>query len=297
MVAELVAAVDERRLADPADAGYALTLAAEITERQGDLAPALGLVDRAVGLYRDDTDGFARAYRGDLLARLGRDDEALAEFTALRPRLQRDPDAATYLSEAMEECGYAPIAEQWLTAALESVLDRSDTNAQLLYHLAQARRRIRRDLELPADEHDELADRMREVMNGLEPAGEREADGRGLLFWPKPEFDRILLRWPVLADPYGRSWDEHRARLERELTVRNDAGETGLVLFTGSADGLVAFAARDGGDPADPGVRAGYEDQQENLAGARAWPPRRNGPCWCGSGGKYKKCCLPRSRA
>ena len=26
------------------------------------------------------------------------------------------------------------------------------------------------------------------------------------------------------------------------------------------------------------------------------WPPPRNGPCWCGSGLKYKKCCLPRSR-
>nr|WP_310376412.1 SEC-C metal-binding domain-containing protein [Catenuloplanes atrovinosus] len=27
-----------------------------------------------------------------------------------------------------------------------------------------------------------------------------------------------------------------------------------------------------------------------------AWPPERNGACWCGSGQKYKKCCLPRSR-
>ncbi len=22
-----------------------------------------------------------------------------------------------------------------------------------------------------------------------------------------------------------------------------------------------------------------------------AWPPPRNGPCWCGSGAKHKKCC------
>jgi hypothetical protein len=26
------------------------------------------------------------------------------------------------------------------------------------------------------------------------------------------------------------------------------------------------------------------------------WPPGRNDPCWCGSGTKYKKCCLPRAR-
>ncbi|MFD8005947.1 SEC-C metal-binding domain-containing protein [Streptomyces mirabilis] len=22
-----------------------------------------------------------------------------------------------------------------------------------------------------------------------------------------------------------------------------------------------------------------------------AWPPSRNGPCWCDSGRKYRKCC------
>ena len=300
-VAELVATVDEKRLADPADAGYALTLAAEITERQGDLGPALALVDRAVQVYAADADGFARAYRGDLLARLGREDEAMAEFAALRPRLIRDPDAASYLAEAMEECGFAPIAEQWLSAALESVLDRpgdgpDEVNVKLLYGLIQARRRIRGELELPADEHDEMADRMREAAYGIEPDDE-EIDGQGLLFWPKAEFDRLLLRRPALADAYGRTWDEHRARLERELAARDRAGETGLVLFAGSADGLASFATRQGGDPADVGVRLGYAAQQETVSGWVAWPPARNGPCWCGSGGKYKKCCLPRSRS
>ncbi|WP_373315313.1 SEC-C metal-binding domain-containing protein [Asanoa ishikariensis] len=29
----------------------------------------------------------------------------------------------------------------------------------------------------------------------------------------------------------------------------------------------------------------------------RAWPPARNQERWCGSGAKYKTCCLPRSRA
>ncbi|WP_408997352.1 SEC-C metal-binding domain-containing protein [Streptomyces acidiscabies] len=26
------------------------------------------------------------------------------------------------------------------------------------------------------------------------------------------------------------------------------------------------------------------------------WPPPRNGPCWCDSGRKYKKCCGAPSR-
>lgn len=299
--AELVAAVDDKRLADPADAGYAFSLAAEITERQGDLASALALVDRAIGAYSSDGDGFVRAYRGDLLGRLGCEEEAMAEFAALRPRLIRDPDAASYLSEAMEECGFAPIAEQWLTAALESVLDRSgdgpdDLNLKLLYGLIQSRSRIRRELEMPPDEHDEMAERMRVAAYGIEP-DEDEPDGRALIFWPRAEFDRMLLRWPTLAGAYGQTWDEHRARLEKTFAERSSSGETGLVLVAGSAEALAAFATRQGGDPAEPEIRLGYEDQQQSVSAAVPWPPARNGPCWCGSGGKYKKCCLPRSRA
>ncbi|MEU4419313.1 SEC-C domain-containing protein [Actinoplanes sp. NPDC024001] len=293
-VAELVAAVDGERLADPRDAGYALTLAAEITERQGELAAALALVDRAVGIYRVEDSGFARAYRGDLLARLGREEDALAEFAALRPRLVREPDAAAYLSEAMEECGFAAIAEQWLTAALAVVEERTgagpdEVNLRLLYSLSQSRRRIRRELELPADERDEMADRMREARYGT-AAGLPGDDDRGLLFWPRAEFERVLLRWPALASVYGQTWDEHRALLERALTVGGGS------VFPGSAHALTAFAARQGGDPTAPEIRRGYEDQQGMVALPVAWPPGRNGPCWCGSGGKYKKCCLPRSR-
>ena len=43
--------------------------------------------------------------------------------------------------------------------------------------------------------------------------------------------------------------------------------------------------------------RAGYARQLAAGSAHITWPPERNGPCWCGSGNKYKKCCLPRSRS
>ena len=46
VVAGLVAAVDEDRLAEVADTSYALALAAEIAERHGDLEKAVGLAGR-----------------------------------------------------------------------------------------------------------------------------------------------------------------------------------------------------------------------------------------------------------
>ncbi|MBB2947976.1 tetratricopeptide (TPR) repeat protein [Actinoplanes lutulentus] len=288
-VTELLAAVDQQGLADPADTGYALMLAAELTEKQGELPPALALVDRAIEVYRqveDAAGGFARARRGELLSRLGREDEAMAAFTALRPKLVRDPEAASYLGEALEECGQGEIAEQWLTAALTTVLDRPDTalNQRLTGSLLQSRRRIRRDLELPADEYDDVVDR------------KRAQPGQGVMFWPHAEFDKVLLRWPAFADVYGHTWDAHRADLEKALTLWTESGQSGFRLYAGTADGLAEYVGRHGGDPGDTEVRAGYARQLEGHGPAAVWPPGRNDACWCDSGAKYKRCCLPRSR-
>jgi hypothetical protein len=63
--------------------------------------------------------------------------------------------------------------------------------------------------------------------------------------------------------------------------------------------GLTAFAAEHDLDSSDIDVQFDYSEQLEDDSGAARlpWPPPRNGPCWCGSGAKYKKCCLPRGRS
>ncbi|MGH3922605.1 MAG: SEC-C metal-binding domain-containing protein [Pseudonocardiaceae bacterium] len=50
------------------------------------------------------------------------------------------------------------------------------------------------------------------------------------------------------------------------------------------------------GDPTDPQVRQDYAEHV-NEHHRKIWPPGRNETCWCGSGAKYKKCCLPRARS
>jgi hypothetical protein len=100
---------------DQADVGFALILAAEITERDGELGGALALAERAVEAYRRRGDveyGFPRAFRAELLLRVGREVEAMAEFAALRPLMGQDSDAVSYVSEALESGGRAEVAEQ-----------------------------------------------------------------------------------------------------------------------------------------------------------------------------------------
>jgi tetratricopeptide (TPR) repeat protein len=298
VAADLAEAVDTGRLADPDDAGPALVLAAEIAESQSKLEAALRYADRAVEAEEKGDDsraGAARALRSRILFRSGRADEAMAELEPLRPLLTRYPDAAAYLTAALAAGGQNRVAEEWLTEAVRTgMAARSQTaepadadDAGLLFFLLQQRHRIRHVLGLPHDTHDNLAERLEtRLANTSAPAATE------LLFWPQAEFDRLVAQWPALSEAYGKDWDAHRAHLEKELVRQAGAGRTGLTLRSGSVAGLTGYAGADG-DPADPKVRAGYARQ---LTGQISWPPERNEPCWCGSGNKYKKCCLPRSR-
>ncbi|WIM97478.1 SEC-C metal-binding domain-containing protein [Actinoplanes oblitus] len=292
LLAELVAAVDGDRLADPADVPQALLLAAEIAEATGDLPAALGLAERAVAISPED--GFARACRAELLVKSGRADEGRREFGALRPELLRDPAAPFYLAETLTACDLGEAAEEWLTAAVRSLTEERDPGldrVEQLFELVKERHRVREELELGHDDLDDLYHEMAAAVDGTAPAG-----GRAMLFWPEPEFAELLARWPEHADSYHADWDQHRAGVERALAGWSASGTVHLGLLAGSVDGLLTFAEAQGLDPAAEDTHGAYADEIADALGAVEWPPQRNAACWCGSGLKYKKCCLPRSR-
>ncbi|GAA4598431.1 hypothetical protein BJY16_002709 [Actinoplanes octamycinicus] len=292
LLAELVEAVEQDRLADPADAAHALLLAAELAEATGDLPAALGFAERAAAVPA--ADGFARACLAELLVKSGREADGRAAFEAVRPELLHDPVAPSYLADTLVACGLGAVAEEWLTDAVRSLTEGGGTGAdrvEQLYELVKERHRVREELELG---HDDLDDLYHELESAVEAPG--PDDARSVLFWPEPELAALLARWPERADMYGADWDEHRAVLERALAGWSATGVIDLGLLVGSMDGLLAFAAAEDLDPAAQETHAGYADEVADTTGAVGWPPPRNAPCWCGSGAKYKKCCLPRSR-
>ncbi|MER7167344.1 SEC-C domain-containing protein [Micromonospora sp. NPDC000207] len=302
LVDRLVRAVDEGRIAEEADRGYALSLAAEIAEEQiEDLDLALTLADRAVD--EDRRHGLSevtpRADRARLLHLVGRADEASTELTELRPLLETDP-TATYLIEILEEVGQAELAEQWLTDAVRALLARGPDaddeghSTAMVYGLVRTRHRLRHDLDRPHDDLDDLADR-------LDVAADRAADRasattNGVMFWPEAEFTALVARFPGLTEEFGGTWDDHRRLVERDLVELTEDGVTGLVLVPGSAEAFAAHVADEDLDPLDEDTLDGYVDDHLDAVEGHAWPPGRNDPCWCGSAAKYKKCCLPRSR-
>lgn len=284
-VAELVDAVDHDRLADPAETGYALALAAEITERSRGAEEAVPLAARRVDTTAGTTEHTAaRAQHAELLLRCGRDDEGMRELHELRPRLTRDALEAATIIEVLTENGRAELAEQWLTPAVATALDvaeRAERDAPgseaaddawgTAERLAVHRRGIRHELGLAPDATDGFAD---EILAADE-------EGRDLEFWPASAFAEVRAAFPQGEVVAETDWDAHRTAIERELQAGDAEGDPPRVEVA-TPELLAAVLAGDD-DAVAPGPLL-------------AWPPGRNEPCWCGSQTKYKKCCLPRGR-
>ncbi|TCC43074.1 SEC-C metal-binding domain-containing protein [Kribbella sindirgiensis] len=305
LAAALVAAVDDGRLADEADAGYALTVAAEITVDTDEPEVAIALAERAIEACErsgDTSTSHPSAVRADALFLAGRDEEAMTQLGVLRERLTEDPDAAMLVGEVLVANGHAEIAEEWLTEALDTVLQRHDELeskpsdpayddvAMISFEVLRARHGVRHELGLPHDQYDDLAD---EMMQELEDSLD---DGPVVLFLPQPEYDLALRRWPALAADHGATWDEHRAITEEDLRLRAEYGASGLAMIPGTADALAEFARSSGSEQIDTATIQAYRDSLVDTGIPQTpWPPGRNNPCWCGSENKYKRCCLPRA--
>jgi hypothetical protein len=314
VVAALVAAVDEGRLAAPEDEPYALGLAAEVAEEADDLETALALIRRASEIH---PQVYFQAATASLLLRTGREDEGMAILYGLRPSIGADWVAADAVLAALEAAGRVPLALEWASAELPaayarwSELDKNVTDeayreaTRSAARLAAIRSRLRNEAGLPEDELDavqaELAvaqDGLRDLFDGLDP--DEDADdfdeGEGpvyALYWPEADFGQLLGQVPELSTVFGATWDEHRSKVEGALAMLSATGVPTLGLLRGSFAELAGFAAARGLPVTDEEVRDEWAGQIEDV---RNWPPPRNEPCWCESGLKYKKCCLPRSR-
>jgi hypothetical protein len=248
----------------------------------------------------------ARVCLAESYFELGRDADALDQLERLRA-VTSSPWPCQMAGELLEERGELQEALAWFDLAV-SLLSPDELAAlgepggwlSPGAIIAGGRRRIRQAMALPHDELDSaLPDPPHHLLPGAFPSADDLLDtapdripAREIktLFWQVEELREAAQRWPDVFGGEG-SHDTYHATLEgrwRELAQR---GVARLTLVPGTADGLARFAEDTGGDPGDSGTRRGYMDQLVAAGIGIAWPPARNGGCWCGSGVKYKKCC------
>lgn len=289
---KLMTAVDWTRASAPTGGEYLRRFAEELTEHPCEEPGAATLLGRTV--ETDDPEGRRDANRAGALFGQGRDDEALKVLAELRPRLETEPAAASYVTEVLVTAGRPETALEWLTVAVRGLLGRatpdfSGGETPVLVALGTGRYRLRRELGLPPDEYDTVLDRLGD------PSGDVGGPGGAVtVYWPRAEFEALLRRWPELAEVYGEDWQEHRAGVQAALEARREAGESPLWLVAASVEGLTATSAFVDAPPTDPDVREQYETEAADLGESEPWPPAADAPCWCRSGRPYGQCCRPR---
>ena len=159
--------------------------------------------------------------------------------------------------------------------------------------VVRQRRDLRRRLALPADATDHLVpapptagplsveDVAGEVASGRVPRQVR------MLVFQRAERAEARRRWP---EEYTADDEDHFPAAEARWRELADAGVPSIRVVPVTVDALEAFAREVGGAPTDSSVKTRFAHavpERETLA----WPPPRNGPCWCGAPVKYKKCC------
>lgn len=100
-------------------------------------------------------------------------------------------------------------------------------------------------------------------------------------------------RWPESTESYGDDYASYAERPQTDACTYTEAGATRVHIVKPTLASYEEFAAGEGLPVDDAGTRRTYSRHvlRDRPEQAPVWPPPRNGPCWCESGRKYKKCC------
>ncbi|MGW3661225.1 SEC-C metal-binding domain-containing protein [Streptomyces sp. NPDC005151] len=120
-----------------------------------------------------------------------------------------------------------------------------------------------------------------------------EAFDGNVLRWVREDFAAVRSRWPESTALYGDDYDNYASRVQREARAYDQAGAAHVRMVSATLTAYETYARRQGRDAAEAATRREFGEWYATAHPDRVllWPPARNGPCWCDSGRKYKKCC------
>jgi tetratricopeptide (TPR) repeat protein len=234
------------------------------------------------------------------------EDGAVGEGYAELERLAREPALSegpcTFVAELLAERGDLEGALRWYDRAVARLepadveaLRGPDGWAQVSSVMVRGRREVRCQLGLAMDATDELAPPAPlqrqpvdpgDLLDYLESGGTPPRQVRMLVF-QRGERAEARRQWP---EEYSAPDDEYYPAAERRWRELAADGVPSIRVVPARVSQLCQFAESIGGSPTDSDVKSRYAGAVADQH-AIPWPPPRNGPCWCGSRVKYKKCC------
>ena len=109
-------------------------------------------------------------------------------------------------------------------------------------------------------------------------------------YLPEHEFERAH-QLQLLDATVQQRHEDYRRELEASLRGHDVDSSIAVVVMLLDVEGLLEFARAEGMEPSSRQTRMAYNMSLSEEDRAVAWPPPRNGSCWCGSRRKYKQCC------
>jgi hypothetical protein len=293
----------------PEQRGMLLLEAARAWRGAGERARAAALVDGQVAAGGED-GCYARVQRAEFWVEDGDWARVEAELVELAHQPGLHDGHCALVAELLVEHDRLPEATRWydrglarLTPATLEALAGPGAWTQLgAVIMLRGRRELRARLGQAPDATDELvadpAPGRGEIDDlgtppDLDAVAEHLAAGGAppqtlrLLIFQRDQRALAQHRWPQTYPDSDECYYPAAERRWRDLAAH---GVPDMQVVPVSVAGLVSFAEEVGGDPTDPTVKTRYI---HTVPGEQmiAWPPPRNGWCWCGSQTKYKKCC------
>jgi tetratricopeptide (TPR) repeat protein len=252
---------------------------AEVAGERGDFSLAVRAQRNAIEHGCEHLE-IARDMLAWYLLKAGDREEGEAAFAKLRAERVGDPQIISTLANARMDSGDAQGALEAYDEALDLAKRMGDH--AWIDQLRGERQYCRFEHGIPPDEDDRLA----EQANPAYP----KATHYSVAWFPRDQIEAALARWPSLADDLNDP-DVYCRTIEARLQdVRSATGRQPSVAPL-RVEQLVEFAAEHSLDPDSGAARSQLAAQLGSVGESVPWPPRRNEPCWCGSGRKYKRCC------
>ncbi|MEU9276714.1 hypothetical protein AB0D87_40395 [Streptomyces sp. NPDC048342] len=308
----------------PEDAEALLLRAAAHLELADARPAATALYDRLLATPGTlENAPLVRALKASNLWEYDHEAEARAIIDGIRTTAPRDPAPWVIVAESLESHDELEAAHDTFTEAATLLLTDVEEFPYATHPVLIGRHRVRRMLGLPHDDWDARADTLHSSSaisldelhdpkrvwslgsdNPEELVAEisrlraelgayREALSRpfpvAVLHWPATELTELLSAYPDLAAEYP-SHPEHLATIESSLRELSASGTGNLGIVTGTVPSYEAFAASEGSSPSDTTLLPQYATTLAARGRAVAWPPQRQGECWCASGGTYEGC-------
>jgi hypothetical protein len=304
----------------PSDSEPLLLKAAAHWELAGERAKATVLYDQLLAATPRNPP-LIKALMAANLWEYGHEAEARAIIAGLRAAAPADAATWEIIAETLENHDELQAAHECFTSGAEQLIDGDEVpyDAGLLL---VGRHRVRRLLGIQHDAWDTLADdhhrgsiRLDELHDPkrlwalgsdnpddlraeiarlrAEIGTNRAALSRpfpvAVLHWPAAELAELLAAYPSLGSEYP-SHTDHLAAIEASLRDLSSTGTQNLGIVTASVPTYEAFAAAEAASPTTATLLPQDATTLASRARATPWPPARNAPCWCGSGGAYRVC-------